>query len=70
MKLELIRDIFTDTFTLGKLNVNGEFFAYTVEDEVRNVFYILYSVLFHYIVYEFMDKETDIQREPFRRNNS
>jgi len=35
MKLELIRDIFTDTFTLGKLNVNGEFFAYTVEDKVR-----------------------------------
>lgn len=35
MKLGLIRDVLGDTFTLGKLYIDGEFFCYTCEDKVR-----------------------------------
>lgn len=35
MKLHLTRDIFGETYTLGKLFVDGEFACYTCEDKVR-----------------------------------
>lgn len=35
MKITLKRDIFGDTFTLGRLLINGTFFCYTCEDKVR-----------------------------------
>lgn len=35
MKLVLIRDMPRRFYTLGTLNVNGELFCYTLEDEVR-----------------------------------
>lgn len=35
MNLLLTRDVFSNTFTLGKLDINGEFFCYTCEDRVR-----------------------------------
>lgn len=36
MKLELIREEFTDKSTIGSLLVDGKFFCYTLEDRVRN----------------------------------
>lgn len=38
MKLEIkiIRDTFTDTTTIGKMYLNGEFFCYTLEDTARD----------------------------------
>jgi len=35
MKLELIREIFTDKSTVGRLSVNGVFSCYSLEDPVR-----------------------------------
>jgi Family of unknown function (DUF5675) len=35
MKLELIRQVFTNDFTLGELLMDGVHFCYTVEDAVR-----------------------------------
>lgn len=35
MKLHLIRDIFGDHYTLGKLYIDNEEFCYTCEDKVR-----------------------------------
>jgi hypothetical protein len=35
LKLTLIRDIFTEQSTTGKLLVDGKFFCYTLEDFVR-----------------------------------
>lgn len=35
MKLKLTRDIFGNEFTLGGLEIDGEHFAFTVEDKVR-----------------------------------
>lgn len=35
MKLKLTRDIYSDTFTLGKLSINGEEKYFTVEDKDR-----------------------------------
>ena len=37
MKLKLIRDIFTDTETLGKLFIDDVFFCYTLEDRLRHL---------------------------------
>lgn len=37
MKLKLIRDIKKDTFTLGKLSINGEEKYFTVEDKDRDL---------------------------------
>lgn len=37
MKLELIRDLKNDKYTLGKLSIDGVFFCYTVEDAVRDL---------------------------------
>jgi hypothetical protein len=39
MKLKLIREPSSETTTLGKLYVNGEFECYTLEDKVREVKY-------------------------------
>ena len=36
MKLELIREEFTEKSTIGSLLVDGKFFCYTLEDRVRN----------------------------------
>lgn len=35
MKLQIVRDIFTDKSTTGKLYVNGKFECYTLEDVIR-----------------------------------
>lgn len=35
MKLTIARDAFGETFTLGKLFIDGEFLCYTCEDKVR-----------------------------------
>ena len=37
MILGLTRDVFADTFTLGKLTVDGKDFGYTVEDKDRGL---------------------------------
>lgn len=37
MKLKLTRDILKETFTLGKLSINGEEKYFTVEDKDRNL---------------------------------
>jgi hypothetical protein len=37
MKLELIRDIYTDTSTSGRLYLEGKFFCFTLEDTARPV---------------------------------
>lgn len=37
MQLHLIRDTLTDTVTLGRLEVDGVFECYTLEDAVRDV---------------------------------
>lgn len=37
MKLKLIRDIKKDTFTLGRLSINGEEKYFTVEDKDRDL---------------------------------
>lgn len=36
MKIEVIRDIFTEKETLGKMFIDGAFFCYTLEDVVRD----------------------------------
>jgi hypothetical protein len=36
MKLEVIRDTFTDKSTIGKLSLGGRFFCYTLEDVDRD----------------------------------
>lgn len=36
MKIKVVRSVFTDTTTLGKMYVNNDFFAYTLEDKDRN----------------------------------
>jgi len=36
MELKLVRSVFNPKSTLGKLFINGQFFAYTCEDTVRN----------------------------------
>ena len=37
MKLEVIRDTFTDKSTIGKLSLGGRFFCYTLEDFDRDL---------------------------------
>lgn len=37
MELKLVRSVFNEKSTLGKLYVNGAFFAYACEDKVRNL---------------------------------
>jgi len=37
MEIRLIRDIFTDTETLGKLFIDDVFFCYTLEDRLRHL---------------------------------
>lgn len=37
MKLKLIRTEYTDTYTMGDLYVNDEFFCNTIEDRYRNL---------------------------------
>lgn len=37
MNIELIRDIFTDNETLGKIRINGKFFCYSLEDTTRDI---------------------------------
>jgi len=37
MQIKLIRDIFTDTETLGKLFIDDVFFCYTLEDRLRHL---------------------------------
>jgi hypothetical protein len=37
MNLKLIRSVFTPSFTLGKLYLNEDFYAYTCEDTVRDL---------------------------------
>jgi hypothetical protein len=37
MELKLVRSVFNPKSTLGKLFINGTFFAYTCEDVVRNL---------------------------------
>jgi len=37
MELRLKRNILTDSYTLGSLYIDNEFFCYTVEDKVREV---------------------------------
>lgn len=37
MQLKLIRSVLTGTSTFGKLLLDGEFYAYTCEDAVRNL---------------------------------
>lgn len=37
MELQLVRSVFTPTATLGKININGEFYAYTLEDVYRGL---------------------------------
>ncbi|WP_207426610.1 DUF5675 family protein [Pedobacter sp. SYSU D00535] len=37
MELKLVRSVFNPKSTFGKLFVNGEFFAYTCEDTVRDL---------------------------------
>ena len=36
MKIEVIRDTFTDKSTIGKLSLGGRFFCYTLEDKDRD----------------------------------
>lgn len=36
MKIEVIRDVFTEKETLGKMFIDGSFFCYTLEDVVRD----------------------------------
>lgn len=37
MEITLVRSVFTATSALGKLSINGNFFAFTCEDKVRNL---------------------------------
>lgn len=37
MKIEVVRQIFTETSTIGSLIIDGEFFCYTLEDKVREI---------------------------------
>lgn len=37
MELKLVRSVFNQKSTLGKLSVNGNFFAFTCEDAVRDL---------------------------------
>lgn len=37
MELKLVRSVFNQKSTLGKIYLNGSFFAYTCEDTVRNM---------------------------------
>ena len=37
MELKVVRSVFNPKSTLGKLFINGEFFAFTCEDTVRNL---------------------------------
>ena len=37
MKIEVVRQQFTDNSTIGSLSIDGEFFCYTLEDKVREV---------------------------------
>jgi hypothetical protein len=37
MQLKVIRSVFTDKSTFGKLYLNGEFYGYTCEDIVRHL---------------------------------
>ena len=37
MQLKLVRSVFNDKSTLGKLFINDEFFAFTCEDKVRDL---------------------------------
>lgn len=37
MKIKIIREIFTETETLGSMYVNGKFFGYTLEDKDRGL---------------------------------
>lgn len=37
MQLRLVRSVYTDNSVMGKLYVDGEFFAYTCEDKDRNL---------------------------------
>lgn len=35
MELKLIREVFTEESTIGKLFINGQFHCFTLEDKVR-----------------------------------
>ena len=37
MKIEVVRQIFTDKSTIGSLLIDGEFVCYTLEDRVREI---------------------------------
>ena len=37
MKLQVVRSVFTDTAILGKMYIDGDFFAYTCEDKDRQL---------------------------------
>ncbi len=37
MEIKVVRSVFNPKSTLGKMYLNGEFFAYTCEDTVRNL---------------------------------
>lgn len=37
MKIEVIRDVFLDNTTIGKMYIDGEYFGYTLEDCARAV---------------------------------
>lgn len=37
MQLTLIRSVFTEKSTFGKLSMDGKIFAFTCEDKVRNI---------------------------------
>ena len=37
MEIRLVRSVFTDNSVMGKMYVNGEFFAYTCEDKDRDL---------------------------------
>ena len=37
MKLKIVRDIFTDKSTIGKLTVDSKFFSHTLEDKDRKL---------------------------------
>lgn len=37
MQIKLVRSVFTATSALGKLSIDGKFFAFTCEDKVRDI---------------------------------
>ncbi len=37
MQIKIIREVFTDTVTIGKMYIDGNFFAHTLEDKYRAI---------------------------------